>query len=386
MGFESLAGWLRDRRIGIKLGFIMFVPTLATVIVGANGLVSQISNANIADRAHTLAALSADAGSLANALQDERASATMTVGYARNSKTAVTKAAAAKAAADAAAAYKTFQQQKNTSDRLTADYNQQAAAESDVPATLRQTLDDVSKSLATLGVLRQQVSLAMNSPQLAIPMSQSASAYESAITTLLAIRDASAQLAGEPALSFEIRAASAISQEKEYISQERETGLEALIEPAGMSPALYQSFIGATTGQAQAHLAFGAVATPSEQDMYRQIVTGDGLQPSKETRDLFVGNGTSGKITGITVDQWNATSASRASLFRTVESTLDSEIVADASAARDRVERQIIIDVGLLFAIVLIAMLIAWFVARSMNRALRELKHGALTVARQGLP
>ncbi len=72
--------------------------------------------------------------------------------------------------------------------------------------------------------------------------------------------------------------------------------------------------------------------------------------------------------------------------FGAVESTLDREIVADASAARDRVERQIIIDVGLLFAIVLIAMLIAWLVARSMNRALRELKHGALTVARQGLP
>src|SRR6201999_2785238 len=75
MGFESLAGWLRDRRIGIKLGFIMFVPTLATVIVGANGLVSQISNANTADRAHSLAILSADAGTLANALQDERANA-----------------------------------------------------------------------------------------------------------------------------------------------------------------------------------------------------------------------------------------------------------------------------------------------------------------------
>ncbi len=374
MGFESLAGWLRDRRIGIKLGFIMFVPTLATVIVGANGLVSQISNANTADRAHSLATLSSDAGNLVSSLQDERAYATMTVGYARNRKTS-----------EATAAYKSFQQQKNTSDRLTADYNQQADAESDVPATLRQTLDDVSKTLATLGVLRPQISLAMNSPQLAIQMSQSASTYDAAITKLLAIRDASAQLAGDPALSFEIRAAGAISQEKEYISQERETGLEALIDPAGMNAALYQSFIGATTGQTQADLAFAAVATPSEQNMYRQIVGGDALQPSKDTRALFVAR-TSGTVTGLTVDQWNATSASRASLYRTVESTLDKQIVSDASAARDRVERQIIIDVGLLFAIVLIAMLIAWFVARSMNRALRELKHGALTVARQGLP
>jgi signal transduction histidine kinase len=383
MGFESLAGWLRDRRIGIKLGFIMFVPTLATVIVGANGLVSQISNANTADRARTLATLSADAGNLVNSLQDERAYATMTVGYARNQT--ISRAAAAEYKTLAAAAYESFQQQKTKSDRLTADYNQQAAAESDVPATLRKTLDGVKRTLATLQVQRPQISLARNSPQLAIPMSQSAGTYGALISQLLAIRDASAQLAGDPTLSFEIRAAGAIAQENEYISQERETGLEALINPDGMTSPLYQSFIGATTGQTQSDQAFAAVATPSEQNTYRQIVTGDALLPSKDARNAFVEK-TSGKVTGLTVDQWNATSASRASLYRSVEATLDSEIVADASAARDSVERQIIIDVGLLFAIVLIAMVIAWLVARSMNRALRELKHGALTVARQGLP
>jgi signal transduction histidine kinase len=375
MGFESLAGWLRDRRIGIKLGFIMFVPTLATVIVGANGLVSQISNAGTADRARTLATLSADAGSLVTSLQDERAYATMTVGYARDRNTSA-----------ATAAHKRFLQQKNTSDRLTAAYNQQESTESDVPATLRQTLTEVSTTLATLNqVVRPQVNLAMNTPQLAIQMSQSAGAYDIAIAKLLAIRDASAQLAGDPGLSFEIRAAGAIAQEKEYISQERETGLEALIA-GGMTSSLYQSFIGATTGQTQADLAFAAVATPDEQNMYRQIVNGDARLPSKDARGSLLRDGATGKVTGLTVDQWNATSVSRASLFRTVESTLDRQIAADATRLRDKVERQIIVDVGLLFAIVLIAMLIAWFVARSMNRALRELKHGALTVARQGLP
>ncbi len=72
----------------------------------------------------------------------------MTVGYARNQT--ISRATAAEYKTLAAAAYKSFQQQKNTSDRLTADYNQQAAVESDVPATLRQTLDDVTKASATL--------------------------------------------------------------------------------------------------------------------------------------------------------------------------------------------------------------------------------------------
>ncbi len=72
--------------------------------------------------------------------------------------------------------------------------------------------------------------------------------------------------------------------------------------------------------------------------------------------------------------------------MRKVEKFIDDQTVADAQTLRDNVQRQIIIDVGLLFGMVLVAMLIAWFVARSMNRSLRELKHGALTVAQFGLP
>jgi len=63
------AGRLRDLPIWSKLGLIMLVPTLATIIVGVSGLVEQIDEASNADRARTLSVLSQNAGALVDSLQ-----------------------------------------------------------------------------------------------------------------------------------------------------------------------------------------------------------------------------------------------------------------------------------------------------------------------------
>ena len=67
--------WVRDRPIWTKLGLIMIVPIIATIVVGAAGLVDQVRQASSAERARTLSVLSGDAGILVHRLQDERASA-----------------------------------------------------------------------------------------------------------------------------------------------------------------------------------------------------------------------------------------------------------------------------------------------------------------------
>src|SRR3954451_12491538 len=63
---------LRDLPIWSKLGLIMLVPTLATIIVGVSGLVDHINEANNAERARTLSVLSQAAGGLVDRLQNER--------------------------------------------------------------------------------------------------------------------------------------------------------------------------------------------------------------------------------------------------------------------------------------------------------------------------
>ena len=71
------AGRLRDLPIWSKLGLIMLVPTLATIIVGVSGLVDHINEANNAERARTLAVLSRAAGGLVDQLQSERSYAVL---------------------------------------------------------------------------------------------------------------------------------------------------------------------------------------------------------------------------------------------------------------------------------------------------------------------
>ena len=74
------AGRLRDLPIWSKLGLIMIVPTVATIVVGTNGLIDHIGTADNADRARDLAVLTETSGELVHHLQNERAAAVLLLG------------------------------------------------------------------------------------------------------------------------------------------------------------------------------------------------------------------------------------------------------------------------------------------------------------------
>lgn len=73
-------GRLRDMPIWSKLGLIMIVPTIATVVVGTSGLVDNLETLNNANRSGDLANLVGYSGDLVNSLQDERTSAVLLLG------------------------------------------------------------------------------------------------------------------------------------------------------------------------------------------------------------------------------------------------------------------------------------------------------------------
>ncbi|HEY2794009.1 MAG TPA: nitrate- and nitrite sensing domain-containing protein, partial [Micromonosporaceae bacterium] len=360
-GVRSLVGYLRDRPIGIKLGFIMFVPTLAIVIVGANGLLGQISTTNNADRARTLSTLTQFSGAFVDQLQTERADATMLLGS--TSGTATTKAKA------------TFVAQTPLTDAAASAYTVQSDSQAHLPSNFQALLAQIQTQVGNLSGLRQEIT-SMNQIPLTIAVSQ----YTALISSLLQIRDDSAQLAGDSTISFEMRAAAAVASGKEYLSQERYLVLEAILQNS-IPADLRQQVIATQTGQDQAVTAFQVVATPSQLAYYNLHVAGINLRPSTIAQNSLDQLQSDRLPAGLTADGWNTDMTQRSVLLREVEQNIDSQTVADATTLRDNVQKQIIIDVGLLFGMVLIAMLIAWFVARSMNRSLRELKQGALNVA-----
>src|SRR6266480_3231067 len=140
---RRLVGYLRDRSIGFKLGLIMLVPTLATVVVGFGALASNIGTAHDADRARILAGLSGDAGLLVHDLQDERAAAIMVLTANADTQKTVTT---------------TYNGLFKASDAASKDYTAHRAALTGLlPPSFRALLSSIDDQLGSLPTLRQQL-------------------------------------------------------------------------------------------------------------------------------------------------------------------------------------------------------------------------------------
>jgi signal transduction histidine kinase len=359
-------GRLRDLPIWSKLGLIMIVPTIATIVVGSNGLVSHIQDAKDADRARSLASLTEAAGVLVHGLQDERAAAVILLD---------TRAPNARQSRLTA-----YRDAHNAVDAARQPFAQRSNATSDLPANFEKLLRDISQNLGELNNTRAQVDAGR------IAISSAKSWYQVLINNLLTIGDSSAQLAGDSNLSDRIRAASSLSREKEFLSLERSVVLDAFSQD-GMTPKLKEEFISTLTGQQQQLQSFQSVVTESERSLYDQTVSGSALREANsltgEVRELVGSNAT--KLP-FDITDWDTAMVGQGKLLRDVEVTLDRNMVDAATTRRDQVTRTVLIETAVLLAMLLLAILFAWLVARSMARSLRELRHGALSVAQYGLP
>ena len=345
----------------------MIVPTLATIVVGTNGLVGHIETANNADRARTLANLSEVAGVLVHDLQNERAGAVMLL-------------AADPAAKQASqASYTKTQQQVDAARR---PYSQHRTALADLPPNFRALLSNIDANLSELPAVRSQV---VNGK---LKLSEAANLYQALLTDLVDIRDSASQLAGETELSDRMRAAAAVSRIKDFLSQERVVVHEAF-SLERMTPALKRKFIATQTGQEQAYQTFESVATAAEDEAFDDTVSGSVLREADKYQGYIeskTDESMQSTLQQFDAAEWDAAIAGKADLIRGVEADLDAKMVAQATDLRDAVQQRVLVETGLLLGMLLLAILFAWLVARSMARSLRELRHGALSVAQYGLP
>ncbi|MEU2611422.1 nitrate- and nitrite sensing domain-containing protein [Micromonospora sp. NPDC007271] len=368
------ASRLRDMPIWSKLGLIMIVPTIATVVVGTNGLVGHLETLNNANRAGDLANLIGYSGALVDTLQDERVTAVLWLGA--NSR-GQTKAEQAQANAQYQEAYN---RANSRVDQEKAPYSRQRAAIDDLPSNFEVLLDRIDQSLADLPGTRSQV----YNGKLTIDAAEKS--YEGLINDLLSIRDSATQLAGDADLSDHMRAAAAVARQQEYLSQRRVVVHQALVRKQ-LTPILREQFIASGTGQAQALQSFKAVATTADSEFYDQTVAGSDLRQAT-SYTAYVTDSIDGDMSDAPFkpDQWDAAMVANAKLIRTVEAKLDGNVVRQAEQLRSDTQTQVFLETGLLLTMLLLAILFAYLVARSMARSLRELRQGALSVAQYGLP
>jgi signal transduction histidine kinase len=364
--FARPMGFVRDLPIWTKLGLIMIVPTIATIVVGTAGLLDQVDQASGAERARSLTVLSGDAGALVHGLQDERALAVQLL-TAPQASVAPLKEAYAKQQAKTDASYTKYRTSRTTI--------------ADVPDNLRGLLGDIESQLGELPVMRGQVN-DLNK----MPLTVAEDRYQVLIADLLQIRDLSAQLTGDSTLTDRMRAASSVATAKEFISQERAIILIALAANE-LSAADHDEYVAAVTGKNLALNTFEAVATPEQREFYARTVTGPQIREATEYEGLMESLRPDEKpLTKITMGNWDKAMVGRAELMNQVEVSLNQQAQSAASALGERVQRRVLVETGLLLMTLLLGVLFAWLVARSMARSLRDLRQGALAVAQYGLP
>ncbi|MFI6821886.1 nitrate- and nitrite sensing domain-containing protein [Micromonospora sp. NPDC050187] len=359
------AGRLRDMPIWSKLGLIMIVPTIATVVVGTNGLIDHLDTLNSANRAGDLAHLTGYSGELVDTLQDERAAAVLLLGANAQTREQYNKA------------YTDVHKQV---DRARAPYSRQRAELDGLPVNFEKVLDRIDQSLQDLPGTRSQV---FNNR---LPLTDAARSYEGLINDLLDIRDSASQLAGDTDLSERMRAVAASARAKEFLSVRRVVVHRALIQ-GSMSPVLRTDYIATGTGQQQALQSFQAVANQAESELYQQTVAGSDQRQVENYLGWINGN-TTDSMAGAPfgANEWDAAMVANAELIRTVEADLDGDVIGLADQLRSDVQRRVFLETGLLLSMLLLAIFFAYLVARSMARSLRDLRQGALSIAQYGLP
>ncbi len=360
------AAGLHDLPIWSKLGLIMVVPTIATVVVGANGFVGHVQDAHQADRTRSLATLAESSGALVDGLQNERAAAVILLGATGPEKQGRLSA---------------YRNMRRPVDDARGRYLQDGNSITDLPANFRKSLSDITRNLDDLSDVRSQVEDGK------VELSSAKDWYQVLINNLLAVGDSSAQLAGDSDLSDQMRAAAAIGREKEFLSLQRTVVLNAF-SLNELTPGLKRNFIAARTGQEQALQSFQSVASPSERELYDQRVSGSALREANDRAgdvEQLVGTNSSA-LPAFKVDDWDSAMVGQAKLLRDVQEQLNSRMANGATDLRDQVTRTLLLESGVLLALLLLGILFAWLVARSMARSLRDLRHGALTVAQHGLP
>ncbi|MDM4722435.1 nitrate- and nitrite sensing domain-containing protein [Micromonospora sp. WMMA1363] len=361
------AGRLRDMPIWSKLGLIMIVPTIATVVVGTSGLVDHLQTLNNANRAGDLTTLVGYSGELVHRLQDERTAAIRLLGVRKGQSNEAYR--------------KTFEQAAARVDEARAPYSRQRAEVDDLPSTVESHLRSIDRILADLPGTRSQVLNAR------LGRDQAEKEYEQLLADLLNIRDSATQLAGDTDLSDLMRPATALARDKEYLTQQRDVVHEAFIQGA-LTPELRNTYISTFTGQLQWEETFKSIASRSDQEFYEQTVAGpDSREANSYNSNLrSLSDARDPRLAGFTPDQWNNAMTAYAGLVRQVEAKIDADAVRVADDIRSDVQRQVFLETGLLLSMLLLAILFAYLVARSMARSLRDLRQGALSIARYGLP
>ena len=354
---------VRNWRVTRRLIILVAIPTVLGLALAGLRVTDVARSAGAYRQVGRLAVLGQQVTGLAQALEDERADSAAYI-------------AAGRRAAGLPALHRQY---VITDDRAATVRRQIRQLGSGYPAQTQASAASVLASIAEVPGLRRRAEGQADALTVI-------SGYSAATAGLLTVDDSIADLSGNSGLITSVRALSALSQMKDYASQQ-EAILGVALAQGRFGPGGLMALALAQDQQASELVAFRSSATPEETWALTGTLASSVPRQARalEQRAIVTGPGTLalGAHAG---QQWQAGMSYTVRWMRHAEQQLTGSIMSYAQALQRGAVRSAIITAGAVLAALALIFLVTLMIARSIVRPLRRIEAAALDVAGVGLP
>ena len=338
-------------------------------VLGGTYIATSVRNAQVYQRAETLASLSSDVTGLAAALEDERDQTMEYIGQGVNGRQGSLSGAQAGTTASQNLSL-VRQEQSLTAPWMHKVSTDSAAVGGGYPAQVQEDAANVADVLGLLGPLR----VAATSTQLpAVVVMQK---YTKMIDSLLSIDDNIALGGGDPALSNDVRSLSLVSLIDEQASEQRGLLAYSFAQDQKFDPNVLATLRTAQDEQAANFAEFTRVATAQQLALYQNRVQGSLVDFASSGENQAIQIGVAGQrlqVLPTTANQWyGAMSTGTIGGIRGVEQNLVAATIARASALR----QSAIVTASVIGVVILIVLLLAVLLISLVGRRIFGQRRG----------
>ncbi|XVV04348.1 nitrate- and nitrite sensing domain-containing protein [Actinosynnema sp. CA-248983] len=360
----TAAGWrLRNWKLPTKLAAVLLIPTVAALALGGLRVQADLGDATEFNR-------------LANEIQLESAVADLVQQLQRERDLSASHVASGKSL-DRVVLDRQLRRVNDTSDALKTKITELSGdLDDDVVARFRRA----SEQLTRLNSLRNAVR------DTAYPSDAVLRTYSESVESLLDLGEQAIAGINNPELVRLHLATNAIARVKEQESRKRGIMLD-VFQRGNFGPGQERALLAAIAELDAARNDFRKSATPEQAKIYDDTVTGLIVDTANDMQESALNLAAADKGLGsLRPEKWDIASTLTVNLTRDVENLLLEQLQNRTDELTGEARTAALYDSIIVLGALLLAIVMALFVARSILNPLRTLRRTALEVADHGLP
>ncbi|ABP53234.1 ATP-binding region, ATPase domain protein domain protein [Salinispora tropica CNB-440] len=354
---------LADMPVRVKAALIVLPTALAAVVSTGFGLWSSAGEADATRHAGRMFSASVAADELTQRLQVERIIAV-----------SLLLPEAEVTAAD-------FERAVQDTDRAASRFHQQRGRLDELPSSVQAVLTNVDAALTDVGTQRQRIR-----GEGPVSLSAVAFGYQGVVADLGNLLPTMARSGAPPLLEDAMRVSAALARAREAVGQQQVMVLQA-VAANQLTPALHAEIVAARASHEEALREFDLSARSGWRSLLGRTMTGP---------DVLAAVRLDGVVSGTALyepmqlpggaQQWSRVMTTRANLLAEVQTVVNRDIATTADDLWMEQVRAAVLQGIVLIVMLALAVLTAFWVARSLVSQLSALEQGARRVANVELP